>query len=329
MPISEINPTQESVKSTIRQAAHASGGDFNFLLRQAEIESGLNPVAKARTSSATGLFQFTEGTWLKSLQLYGARHGLDKASNAISSNSMTSTERAALLDLRKNPEIATRMAAEYAAENARYLKSSGHDSVGPTELYLAHFLGAQGATRFLDGYKNSPDGNAAMALPRAAEANKPIFYKEGRAATYREIYNKFAGRFGEVGTPSAQMVAVAGEVLAGKQSNADISLKPKDFQQAFTRFAKDQVAQSGAAKEVQGLQQEGAAVWGRAPSAPSSGLNGIRQAPVEAQAIDKPAVDKEAMAKYLQALSDWNKDPSLRPSFSNSTGRDASAGLKS
>ena len=329
MPISEINPTQESVKSTIRQAAHASGGDFNFLLRQAEIESGLNPVAKARTSSATGLFQFTEGTWLKSLQLYGARHGLDKVSNAISSNSMTSTERAALLDLRKNPEIATRMAAEYAAENARYLKSSGHDSIGPTELYLAHFLGAQGATRFLDGYKNSPDGNAAMALPRAAEANKPIFYKEGRAATYREIYNKFAGRFGEVGTPSAQMVAVAGEVLAGKQSNGDISLKPKDFHQAFTHFAKDQVAQSSVTKDVQNLQQEGAAISGRASSAMSNGLNGIRQAPVETQAIDKAAVDKEAMAKYLQALSDWNKDPSLRPSFSNSTGRDASAGLKS
>ena len=298
------------------------------MLRLAEIESGLNPDAKARTSSATGLFQFTEGTWLKSLQLYGARHGLDKASSAISSNSMTSSERAALLDLRRNPEIATRMAAEYAADNARYLKSSGHDAVGPTELYLAHFLGPQGATRFLDGYKNSPDGNAAMALPRAAEANKPIFYKDGRAATYREIYNKFAGRFGDVGTPTPQMVALAGEVSSSKQANLDTSIKPKDFQQAFTRFAKDQTAQGTVAKDAQGLQQESGNGWGRAPTA-SNGLSGVRQAPVETQAIDKAAVDKDAMAKYLQALSDWNKDPSLKPSFSNSTGRDASAGLKS
>ena len=329
MPISEINPSQDSVRSTIRMAAHASGGDFNYLLRQAEIESGLNPDAKARTSSATGLFQFTEGTWLKSLQLYGARHGLNRASSAISSNAMTSTERAALLDLRRNPEIATRMAAEYAADNARFLKSAGHEAIGPTELYLAHFLGPQGATRFLDGYKNSPDSSAAMALPRAAESNKPIFYREGRAASYREIYNKFAGRFGDAGTPTPQMVALAGEVLAAKQSGLDPSLKPKDFQQAFTRFAKEQAAQGTQPNELsQGLSQDNATVWGR-PSAPSSGLNGIRQAPSEIQSIDKTAVDKEAMAKYLQALSDWNKDPSLHPSFSNSTGRDASAGLKS
>ena len=329
MPISEISGSHESVRSTIRTAAHASGGDFTYLLRQAEIESGLNPDAKARTSSATGLFQFTEGTWLKSLQLYGARHGLNEASSAISNNAMSSSERAALLDLRRNPEIATRMAAEYAADNARYLKSSGHDAVGPTELYLAHFLGPQGATRFLDGYKNSPDGSAAMALPRAAEANKPIFYKDGRAATYREISNKFAGRFGDVGTPTPQMVALAGEVLSSKQGALDPNIKPKDFQQAFTRFAKDQTAQGSISKDGQGLQQDsGSTGWGRAATA-SNGLSGVRQAPAEIQAIDKAAVDKDAMAKYLQALSDWNKDPSLKPSFSNSTGRDASAGLKS
>ena len=328
MPISEISGSHDSVRSTIRTAAHASGGDFTYLLRQAEIESGLNPDAKAKTSSATGLFQFTEGTWLKSLQLYGARHGLNQASNAISTNAMTSSERAALLDLRRNPEIATRMAAEYAADNARYLKSSGHEAVGPTELYLAHFLGPQGATRFLDGYKNSPDASAAMALPRAAESNKPIFYKDGRAATYREIYNKFAGRFGDVGTPSPQMVALASDVLAGKQAQLDTGIKPKDFQQAFTRFAKDQTAQGTGAKDAQGLSQDSANGWGRTAQ-PSNGLTGVRQAPAEVQAIDKAAVDKDAMAKYLQALSDWNKDPSLQPSFSNSTGRDASAGLKS
>jgi hypothetical protein len=328
MPVSEISSSQDNVRHTIRTAANASGGDFTYLLRQAEIESGLNPDAKARTSSATGLFQFTEGTWLKSLQIYGARHGLNQASNAISSNSMTGSERAALLDLRRNPEIATRMAAEYAADNARYLKSSGHDAIGPTELYLAHFLGPQGASRFLDGYKNTPDSSAAMALPRAAESNKTIFYKDGRAATYREIYNKFAGRFGDVGTPSPQIVALAGDILSGKPSSSETSIIPKDFQQAFSRFAKDEISQNSGVKNSKISSQSSIPALGRSTPA-SNGLNGIRQAPAEVQAIDKSAVDKDAMAKYLQALSNWNKDPSLQPSFSNSTGRDASTGLKS
>ena len=323
MPVTEINSGREPIKHTIRTAASASGGDFSYLLRQAEIESGLNPDAKAKTSSAMGLFQFTEGTWMRSLQTYGAKHGMTEAANAIGGNKLSGAERAALLDLRRNPEISTRMAAEYAAENARHLQSSGHQAVGPTELYLAHFLGAQGATRFLDGMKTSPDAAAAPALPKAAEANQPIFYPQGKAASYRDIYNRFASRFQNVGAPTTQVAAIAATVV--EQSRApDPSIKSLDFKQAWTRFAAQQASDgyNAAASTPSPMVKSG-------KSSPSMGLmSGNVGSSVPG--IDVKEVDKDVMSKYLTGFAKWNEDPSKTPAkMMNSFGRDASQGARS
>ena len=323
MPVTEINSGREPITHTIRTAASASGGDFSYLLRQAEIESGLNPDAKAKTSSAMGLFQFTEGTWMRSLQTYGAKHGLTEAANAIGSNKLSGAERAALLDLRRNPEISTRMAAEYAAENARYLQSSGHQAVGPTELYLAHFLGAQGATRFLDGMKSSPDAAAAPALPKAAEANMPIFYPQGKAASYRDIYNRFASRFQNVGTPTPQVAAIASSVVEQSKA-ADTSIKSLDFKQAWTRFAAQQASDgyNAAASTPSPM------VKSSKPSAAMGLMSGNVGSSVPG--IDVKEVDKDVMSKYLTGFAKWNEDPSKTPAkMMNSFGRDASQGARS
>ena len=55
---------QPSPYQAIRQAASETGTDFDYLWRTAKRESGLDPSARASTSSATGLFQFTNQTWL-------------------------------------------------------------------------------------------------------------------------------------------------------------------------------------------------------------------------------------------------------------------------
>src|SRR3546814_4025047 len=74
---------RDRVGGAIFRAAQATGVDFDYLLGQAKIESGLNPTAKARTSSATGLFQFIEQTWLGTVKEHGAKHGLGWAADDI------------------------------------------------------------------------------------------------------------------------------------------------------------------------------------------------------------------------------------------------------
>src|SRR5262245_14035095 len=71
------------VTGAIRQAARMTGADFQYLLATAQVESNLNPNAQASTSSARGLFQFTEQTWLTTLKEQGTALGYGPYANAI------------------------------------------------------------------------------------------------------------------------------------------------------------------------------------------------------------------------------------------------------
>jgi soluble lytic murein transglycosylase-like protein len=61
-------PSSSGVETAIRRASNAVGVDFDFLMKTARRESAMNPSAKARTSSAAGLFQFIEQTWLSTVK---------------------------------------------------------------------------------------------------------------------------------------------------------------------------------------------------------------------------------------------------------------------
>src|SRR3954462_9848057 len=71
------------VTGAIRNAARATGAGFDYLLNTALRESNLNPDAKAKSSSATGLFQFIDQTWLGTLKQSGAGLGYGKYADAI------------------------------------------------------------------------------------------------------------------------------------------------------------------------------------------------------------------------------------------------------
>ena len=53
----------KNVYDAIKNAAAKTGVNFTYLMEKAAVESSFNPDAKAKTSSATGLFQFIEQTW--------------------------------------------------------------------------------------------------------------------------------------------------------------------------------------------------------------------------------------------------------------------------
>lgn len=177
-----------SVNQAISAAAEATTIDYEFLLAQAYLESAMNPQAQARTSSASGLFQFINSTWLRTVRRHGARFGLDDWAALIDSDaggSIAVNDRRLqrqLLDLRKDPLVASVMAAGLAEDNREALLPVLGREPTYTELYLAHFLGANGATRFVSLMQHRPSLSAASQFPAAARANRAIFYHEDGSA---------------------------------------------------------------------------------------------------------------------------------------------------
>lgn len=165
------------VQAAIARAAQATGVDFSYLLAQAKIESSLNPAARAGTSSAAGLYQFTQGTWLATLDRHGAEHGLDWAGQAIDGGRIADPAlRAQVLALRFDPQASALMAGELASDNRAALSARLGREPDAAELYMAHFLGAEGAGRFLSALAADPGQSAAALLPDAAAANRAVFY---------------------------------------------------------------------------------------------------------------------------------------------------------
>jgi hypothetical protein len=203
----KTSPTGD-VGAAIRNAADRSGVDFDYLLGQARIESGLNPSAKARTSSASGLFQFTSQTWLGTLYRHGADAGLGWASAAIRQDAKghyhvdDPAMRRAVLDLRKDPGAASAMAAEFASDNRQYLEGRLGRPLQSVDLYLAHFLGAAGAAKFLKAHDADPGSAAASLFPAAAQANRNVFYsRDGSPRSLLEVRNRFAAKLQDSGSP--------------------------------------------------------------------------------------------------------------------------------
>src|SRR3977135_3071612 len=75
------------IASSIKQAASTTGTSFEYLLATAKMESNFNPKAGATTSSARGLYQFIDETWLGTVKEAGSQLGYGKYANAISKSS--------------------------------------------------------------------------------------------------------------------------------------------------------------------------------------------------------------------------------------------------
>jgi len=123
------------------------------------VESAGNANAKNPLSSATGLGQFISSTWLRMMQDY--RPDL-----------YSTMSRAELLALRTDPTLSREMVVNLARENENYLRARGH-RIDAGRLYLAHFLGPEGAHRAL-----SADDNATvLAIMGSAVVNANPFLK--------------------------------------------------------------------------------------------------------------------------------------------------------
>ena len=201
--LSHLGQAHASVLASIRAGAAASNADFGFLLKTAQRESSLDPHAKAAASSATGLFQFTDSTWMNTLQRYGAKHGVD----------ITAMSRQDMLALRHDAGLSAKMAGELANENAGILEAKLGRPATQGELYLAHFMGPHDAAKLTLAAQSNATGPAAEMFPAAAAANAAVFRGvDGGALDAASLYRKLTA--GGNGGPPGEAVNIGASALA-------------------------------------------------------------------------------------------------------------------
>lgn len=165
----------EDVRAAIAEASRVTGVSEAILSAFAYKESTFNPLAKAPTSSARGLFQFINKTWDSMISRYGARYGLDSTANRF-----VARDSAIMAGAFIKHEIYPSISRVVGEPNA-------------TDLYFGHFMGPAGGAKWLRIYKEHPNRYAAPDFPAAARSNKWVYWdKRGKPRTYHEIYQFFS-----------------------------------------------------------------------------------------------------------------------------------------
>ena len=234
-----IEATQQSkaagVTGAIQQAAKATGTSFQYLLATAKVESNLNPDAAAKTSSAGGLFQFIEQTWLGTIKEAGPSLGYGRYANAISRTDSgryvvaNPEAKAEILKLRLDPTANAMMAGVLTRSNAAVLSQKLGRQPTDGELYIAHFLGAKGAATLIGQSERRPEATAAAAFPNAARANRSIFFdREGRPRNVAEVSATLSNRFQVALTkqPAAAALAQMAPIAAPVATTRSAAVAP-------------------------------------------------------------------------------------------------------
>ncbi len=214
-----VSPTlsRQHVAGAIKSAANTTGVSFDYLLATAKIESDFNPKASARTSSARGLFQFIDQTWLGTVKEAGAALGYGDYAAAITRSPSghysvsDPAAREAILKLRHDPDVSAAMAGVLTRSNGVKLGRAIGRAPTDAELYMAHFLGVGAATRLITQAERNPRASGASLFPTAAAANRSIFYERGGAPrSVSQVYSLLNARYqAAVDAPSTRMAAAS------------------------------------------------------------------------------------------------------------------------
>jgi hypothetical protein len=127
------------------------------------VASNGNQNAKNNRSSATGLGQFLDQTWLDLIRAYR-------------SDLMKGRSQEAILGLRRDGTIAREITAVFMEKNTAILKKRGLP-VTPATLYLAHFAGPAGAVAILSALENADAASVMASADATGRTTREIIIK--------------------------------------------------------------------------------------------------------------------------------------------------------
>ena len=191
----------------------------------------------AKTSSAGGLFQFIDRTWIGTLKEAGPHLGYSRYADAITRTDdgryviSDPSMRREIMALRQDPTANALMAGVFTNSNARHLTNKLGRAPTDGELYMAHFMGANGAARLITAAESNPRAVAAESFSAAARANRSIFFdKSGRARSFAEVTQNLAGRFDVAKSRVAGLTG--GEAVQSTGSVAETARVARAYQMA-------------------------------------------------------------------------------------------------
>ncbi len=231
----------ENVRDLIVSASKMAGVDPSLMATMASIESNFKISARPKKGSATGLYQFIDGTWKQMLDRYGAKYGIAPGTPPT------------------DPRANALMGAEYIRENQQYLQRKLGRQVTDNDLYMAHFLGAGGAVAMLNA---QPTQSAASAVaktnPNAPSYNPTIFYDNNRPKTVGEFYQwvdqKVSSHGKRYGANAAELSATGSAPVPPESKTPPASIaKPGDKPLAGSGTAGVDIPQGPPPKDA-GLQ---------------------------------------------------------------------------
>lgn len=200
-------------------AAALARGDYGI------VTGNKNPDGNAG-SDAAGITQFIGSTWRETLRKHASELGIDPSKSD-----------AELDVMRKYPKLMLKATALHAQDNGNILRSALGREPSDSDLYFAHFLGAGGAVRYLQGAQANPNAPALNFVdPDQVKANRPVFYNEaGNPRTVTQVNTYISdkmmngpSRIGEIGVK-------AGERYLGHVSG-ELRDDPISYGQATGRF---------------------------------------------------------------------------------------------
>jgi hypothetical protein len=211
-----VDTARARVAGAIKQAASSTGVSFEYMLTTAKMESDFNPTAGASTSSAHGLYQFIEQTWLGTVKEGGSQPGYGQYADAISKTAsgeyvvQDASMRRSIMKLRDDPVASSAMAAIFTQSNSFQLTGKIGRRPTDAELYMAHFLGTGGAAKLISQAEDNPQASAVRMFPNAAAANRPIFYdRTGKGRSVSEVYSVLSTRYAAAANAPATRTAFA------------------------------------------------------------------------------------------------------------------------
>lgn len=168
-----------------------------------QIESGGNPNAQNPYSTAGGLGQFTNETWLNTIRT----HRPDLARRYSPQE---------LLALKTDPALSREMTGALASDNAAFLRQRGIEP-SPGNVYLAHFAGAKGAAGILGADDSAPV--SSVLSPDAISANPFL-----RNMTVADLKNWASRKMGAGSDLTSSPSTKNSPVQQAQPTSADLAL---------------------------------------------------------------------------------------------------------
>lgn len=170
--VANTKPISTIVFNAIKNAVSVSGVDGGTMFAFGDIESSFNPNASASTSSAKGLFQFTDATWNAQIAKWGSTYNVPSNANIF------------------DPVSNSLVAAGFIKGNSDILTQNGL-AVNAGNLYIMHFIGSGGGPKFIQQAQSNPSASAASLFPGPAQSNSKIFYDQNGPKSMSQVYTSF------------------------------------------------------------------------------------------------------------------------------------------